>query len=82
MARPPQPDDLYRFQIPMDPRLSPDGRLVTFTVQSSSAKRDGYRHAVWVAAVEDGTGARASAGAASTSRRLTYGGPPPCQSRG
>jgi hypothetical protein len=28
MPRPPRPDDLYRFRIPTDPQLSPDGGLV------------------------------------------------------
>ena len=49
MLRPPSPEDLYRFRIPTDPRLSPDGSLVAMTVQSVASGRDGYRHAIWLA---------------------------------
>ena len=48
MLRPPTPEDLYRFRIPTDPHLSPDGTLVAVTVQSVAPGRDGYRHAVWL----------------------------------
>jgi len=48
MTRPVTPDDLYRFRIPTDPQLSPDGALVAVTVQSVAPGRDGYRHAVWL----------------------------------
>lgn len=48
MRRPPAPEDLYRFLIPTDPHLSPDGRLVAVTVQSVAPGRDGYRHAIWL----------------------------------
>lgn len=43
-----RPDDLYRFRIATDPRLSPDGRLVACTVQTVAAARDGYRQAIWL----------------------------------
>lgn len=46
--RAPTPEDLYRFRIPTDVRLSPDGRLVAFVVQSVAPARDGYRHALWL----------------------------------
>jgi dipeptidyl aminopeptidase/acylaminoacyl peptidase len=48
MLRPPTAEDLYRFRIPTDPQLSPDGTLVAVTVQSVAPGRDGYRHAVWL----------------------------------
>ena len=48
MLRPPTPEDLYRFRIPTDPQLSPDGALVAMTVQVVAPGRDGYRHAVWL----------------------------------
>jgi len=52
MSRPPQPEDLYRFRIPTDPNLSPDGELVAFTIQTAAPVRDGYRHAIWLAPVD------------------------------
>jgi len=48
MIRPATPEDLYRFRIPTDPQLSPDGALVAVTVQSAAPGRDGYRHAAWL----------------------------------
>ena len=44
MPRPARPDDLYRLAVPYDPRLSPDGSRVAFTVKRSSVGKDGYRH--------------------------------------
>ena len=55
MSRPLRPDDLYDLRIATDPRLSPDGRTIAFTVQVSAPRRDGYRHAVWLVAA-DGSG--------------------------
>jgi dipeptidyl aminopeptidase/acylaminoacyl peptidase len=54
MSRPPQPEDLYRFRIPTDPRLSPDGEMVAFTIQSAARGRDAYRHAIWLAPADGG----------------------------
>ncbi len=48
--RSPRPDDLYRLLIPTDPRLSPDGANVVFTVQRTAPTYDGYRTALWLAA--------------------------------
>ena len=47
MPRPFRPDDLYRFRIATDPRLSPSGDRVVFTVQTVAPTKDGYRHALW-----------------------------------
>ncbi len=58
MPRPARPDDLYRLAVPFDPRLSPDGRSVAFTVKRSSVGRDGYRLSVWLAPADGGGGAR------------------------
>jgi acylaminoacyl-peptidase len=49
------PEDLYRFRIPTDPQLSPDGELVAMTVQSVAPGRDGYRHALWLAPADGST---------------------------
>jgi dipeptidyl aminopeptidase/acylaminoacyl peptidase len=40
---------MYRFRIPTDPQLAPDGQRIAFTVQTVAAARDGYRHAIWSA---------------------------------
>ena len=63
MTRPARPDDLYRLLVPRDPRLSPDGRIVAFTVKTTAPGRDAYRESVWAAST-DGSG---------TARRLTLG---------
>ena len=55
MPRPAEPTDLHRFRIPSEPRLSPDGRWATFTLQTVALKRDGYRHAIWIVPT-DGSG--------------------------
>ncbi|HEX2754684.1 MAG TPA: S9 family peptidase [Candidatus Limnocylindrales bacterium] len=55
MTRSFRPDDLYRFRIATDPRLSPDGSLAVFTVQTVAPAKDGYRHALWAVAT-DGDG--------------------------
>ncbi len=52
MPRPPRPDDLARLRLPTDPRLSPDGRLVAFTVQTVAPGHDGYRSAIWLATTD------------------------------
>jgi dipeptidyl aminopeptidase/acylaminoacyl peptidase len=58
MSRPPRPEDLARLRIPTGPRLSPDGSLVAFTVQSVAPIQDGYRHAIWVVATDGSRPAR------------------------
>jgi hypothetical protein len=52
VTRPFRPDDLYRFRIATDPRLSPNGSLAVFTVQTVAATKDGYRHALWVVPID------------------------------
>ena len=63
MPRPARPDDLYRLRIPFDPRLSPDGRMVAFSVRTTAPGNDAYRTAIWAASA-DGSG---------DARRLTIG---------
>jgi acylaminoacyl-peptidase len=46
--RPPTPEDFARLRIATEPRLSPDGALVAFTVQTVAPSRDDYRHAIWL----------------------------------
>src|SRR5262245_22360300 len=49
-----RPDDLYRFRVATDPRLSPDGSRVVFTVQTVAPTKDGYRSALWSVAADGG----------------------------
>ena len=58
MSRPARPEDLYDLRIATDPRLSPDGRLVAFTVQVAAARRDGYRHSIWLVTADGSAPAR------------------------
>ena len=68
MPRSARPDDLYRLAVPTDPRLSPDGRTVAFTVKRSAVGRDGYRQAVWLAPVDGSADARQLTVGARTDR--------------
>ena len=63
MPRPARPEDLYRLRIPFDPSLSPDGRMVAFSVRTTAPGSDAYRTAIWAASA-DGSG---------DARRLTIG---------
>jgi dipeptidyl aminopeptidase/acylaminoacyl peptidase len=58
VPRPARPDDLYRILVPFDPRLSPDGRHVAFTVRRPSVGNDGYRDAIWSAPADGSAPAR------------------------
>ncbi|HEY7133241.1 MAG TPA: hypothetical protein VH440_13380, partial [Candidatus Limnocylindrales bacterium] len=64
--RPFRPEDLYRFRVATGPRLSPDGRLAVFTVQTVAPSKDGYRHALWAVDVDGDRGD-------GEPRRLTIG---------
>ena len=55
MPRPFRPDDLFRFRVAMDPRLSPSGDRIVFSVQTVAPTKDGYRHAIW-SVPADGSG--------------------------
>ncbi len=61
--RPPRPDDLYAFRIAAEPRLSPTGDRVVFTLQAVAPGKDGYRRSLWTVPT-DGSG---------PARRLTIG---------
>lgn len=58
MPRPARPDDLYAFRIPFDPRLSPDGSRVVFTLRTTAPRFDGYREALWTAPADGSAPAR------------------------
>ena len=56
--RAPRPDDLYGFRIATDPRLSPSGDRVMFTLQSVAPTKDGYRRAIWTVPADGSEPAR------------------------
>ncbi len=58
MARAPRPEDLYDLRIPTDLDLSPDGRLVAFSVKSVAPGRDGYRSSLWLSTTDGSAPAR------------------------
>ncbi len=72
MSRPVRPEDLYDLRIATDPRLSPDGRLVAFTVQVAAARRDGYRHSVWLVPADGSAPARQATIGARHDRRARF----------
>jgi dipeptidyl aminopeptidase/acylaminoacyl peptidase len=63
VTRPPAPEDMYRFRIPTDPQVSPDGSTVVYTEQAAAPGHDAYRHATW----------SVSADGSAPPRRLTIG---------
>ncbi len=58
MSRAPLPADLYDLRVPTEVRLSPDGRLVAFTVKAVGPAKDDYREAVWIAPSDGSAPAR------------------------
>jgi dipeptidyl aminopeptidase/acylaminoacyl peptidase len=58
MPRALEPADVARFRTATDPRLSPDGATVAFVVATASARRDDYRHAIWLVPVDGSAPAR------------------------
>ena len=45
------PEDVYRFEVPNDPHLSPDGKRVTFVIATIDAQRK-RRNTVWIGCVD------------------------------
>jgi dipeptidyl aminopeptidase/acylaminoacyl peptidase len=67
-----RPDDVYRLAIPFDPRLSPDGGTVAFTLKRSGVARDAYRHGIWLAPVDGASPARQVTLGARTDRAARF----------
>ena len=55
MARGMIPTDLFHIQWVSDARLSPDGRLVAFTVTRLDKEADDYRAAIWLGPADGST---------------------------
>jgi acylaminoacyl-peptidase len=62
-TRPFRPEDLYRLRVATEPRLSPDGSQVAFSLQTVSPGKDGYRHAIWAVGTDGGGPRRLTIGA-------------------
>ncbi len=58
-----RPDDLYRLRVATDPRISPDGAVVAFNLQTVAPGKDGYRNAIWAVDVAGGAPRRLTLGA-------------------
>ena len=61
-------DDLLKFRWIADPRISPDGARVAFTLVRIDAEEDDYRTDIWLASVP------APGAAPETPRALTFDG--------
>lgn len=72
VTRPFRPDDLYRFRVATDPRLSPDGVNAAFTVQTVAPGKDGYRHALWIVPTDASEPARQVTLAAKHDRAAAF----------
>ena len=46
------PEDVYQLTGAADPRISPDGRLVAYTVSTVDKEENEYRRSIWVAAID------------------------------
>ena len=49
-----QADDLYRYQVPADPQISPDGGRIVYTLQRVDRDNEKKYTNLWVADVESG----------------------------
>ena len=72
MPRPPRPDDLSRLRVATEPRLSPDGSLVAFVVQTVAPGQDGYRHTIWLVPADGSRPARQATIGAKHDRRPRF----------
>jgi dipeptidyl aminopeptidase/acylaminoacyl peptidase len=55
VGEPFRPEDILAIRMVVDPQLSPDGRVVAFTVVSSDREANQARSAVWIAATDGAT---------------------------
>ena len=73
-ARPITQNDLYAFRWIADPRISPDGRQVAFTLATVTPKHDGYATSLWIVPAAGGTPRQITAGPRDTSPRWSPDG--------
>ena len=58
MPRPARPADLFDLRVPVDLRLSPNGRQAAYTLKTVDPGRDGYRFALWIVPTDGSSPAR------------------------
>ncbi|MFF9349454.1 S9 family peptidase [Streptomyces sp. NPDC014734] len=74
MTRPLTIDDLYRFEIPGDPALSPDGDRVAYTLTTQDAANDRVVRSLWEVRADGGPARRLTHGPADTAPRWSPDG--------
>jgi Tol biopolymer transport system component len=72
MARGMIATDLFHMQWVSDARLSPDGRLVAFTVTHLDKEADDYRAAIWLGPTDGSTPPRRFSGGAGKDSALRW----------
>ncbi|MEE1746284.1 S9 family peptidase [Streptomyces sp. NPDC006641] len=74
MPRPLTIEDLYRFEIPGDPALSPDGERVAYTLTTQDADNDRVIRSIWEVRGGGGPARRLTHGPADTAPRWSPDG--------
>lgn len=74
MTRPLTIEDLYRFEIPGDPALSPDGERVAYTLTTQDADNDRVIRSIWEVRGGGGPAQRLTHGPADTAPRWSPDG--------
>src|SRR3954447_12759912 len=72
--RPMTPDDVMALKNVADAQISPDGKLVAYTVSRADFKNNKTRSEIWVVAFEGGKARRFTAGAEDTNPRWSPDG--------
>lgn len=62
---PMMPEDLYKIKKVSDPRVSPDGKWIAYTVSVPDLEEDTYNSDIWLIPVSGGTPRQLTAGAGS-----------------
>ena len=62
MSKPLALDDIYRFQIPADPDLAPDGSRVVYVLTGQDRDLDGATSAIWLVPTDGGAARRLTNG--------------------
>src|SRR5919202_3496695 len=74
MARPLQPEDLYRIRLVEDPQIASDGRRIAYVVMSVDRESYEYRRQIFVVPAEGGEARSFSAGPKDSTPRWSPDG--------